>query len=133
MNTLFFARPRSCPLTFGDLTIYLGDYAITGVRSLTEAGTTAGNPVITGSWQKGTRITLTGTLAPDMAESRAAAALSLALRDGTAHNMVVDGMRIPAAILCQYALRTGKTGTAVTLVLYTRGLLTEEEEEEETA
>lgn len=127
MNTLFFTRHKSIPLTFGELTIYLGDYAVTGVRQLVEAGTTEGSPAVTASWQKGTRITLTGTLPPDMAESRAAAALSQALRDGTAHNMAVDGIKIPAAVLCQYALKTGRTGTAVTLVLYTRGLLAQEE------
>ncbi len=111
-----------CPVTFGDITFYLTDYKIVGIRAVSEAGTTSGVAVVTGSWQKGTRVTLTGKLSPEISVSAAAAALASDLRGGWTQDIMVEDLMLPSAVLCQYSLQTADGGTAVTLILYTAKL-----------
>ena len=127
MQKLITQSPRSCPVAFGNVTFYLTSYQISGIRTIAEAAAASGKTTITENRQKGTRITLKGKLSPDIPVSDAAAALAASLHSGTEQNVVLEGLRIPSAVLCQYAVSAVSAGTDVMMILYTAEVLIKEE------
>lgn len=114
---------RRIPVDFGEITLYPTTYKVTGVRLLEEEGTAGGQPKLMGTWCKGTRLTLEGTLAPDISPAKVISVLAAALRNAERRDVVVEGLVFPDAVLCQYSIQTKQNGTEIILVLYTAEIL----------
>ncbi|MBE6849617.1 MAG: hypothetical protein E7502_06935 [Ruminococcus sp.] len=117
MTTLHLQPVRSYPVQIGNVTLYLSGWKLQGVRVLREDCTANGTAGVTASYPKGARLTLTGKLAQDAAPVTATLAEYLA--SGTQLDITVQGLCVPAARLCQYAVTQGQDAADVTLQLHT--------------
>ncbi len=119
-------------VTFGEVTLHLYDYQITGGCLLHEQGTSEGTAAVTAIYPKGTRITLTGKLVPEeTAMASAAAALDAALRGGTTRTITLGKLVCASMRLVGYTLSLGESAGTVKLILRTDVPLTEAEPEPE--
>lgn len=116
---------------FGDVTLHLYDYQITGGCLLREQGTSEGTAAVASVYPKGTRLTLTGKLVPDAGTvASAAAALDAALRGGTTRTITLGDLVCAAMRLIGYTLSLGEAAVEVKLVFRTDTPLTEAAPEE---
>lgn len=107
-------------VTFGDVTLHLSDYQLTGGCLLREQGTSGGTAAVTALYPKGTRIALTGRLVPTQELlSQTGTALDAALRSGTEVSVTLGSLVCKNLRLIGYTLKPGETAAEVKLVFYT--------------
>ena len=107
---------KQFPVTFGNLTVYLSGYQLSETSTVQEAGTSAGNPVLSACWNHGSRLKLTGKISSQQSVSSLIAVLSQNML--TRQTLTLENLQFVNAMLCSYSVTEQQETPEVILLFY---------------